>query len=160
MRAVLQRVLSAEVRIASEKDMDLSGMPVSGKIGKGLLALAGFVPEDTDGDLEWIAKKILSMRIFDDDEGVMNKSLLDISGEILVVSQFTLLASTKKGNRPSYIRAARGEISSPLYDRFLDMVSAMSGKKAGRGVFGADMKVSLVNDGPVTIILDSKEKDF
>lgn len=160
MRAVLQRVLSAEVRTAFPGWTDLQSLPVSGSIGKGLLMLAGFTYGDTVEDMEWMAKKVVSMRIFDDEQGVMNKSLLDISGEILVVSQFTLMASTAKGNRPSYIRAAHSEVSQPMYEDFLGMVSSRLGRDAEKGVFGADMKISLVNDGPVTIILDSKTRDF
>lgn len=160
MRAVIQRVLSADVRIADGEWSSLEELPVNGKIGKGLMVLVGFVEDDTMEDLEWMARKILSMRIFDDENGVMNRSLVDVSGEILVISQFTLLAATAKGNRPSYIRAARPEISSPLYDSFLDIVSRQLGKKAEQGIFGAGMKVSLVNDGPVTIVMDTKERNF
>lgn len=160
MRAVIQRVLSADVRIADGEWNSLDELPVNGKIGKGLMVLVGFVEDDAMEDLEWMARKILSMRIFDDENGVMNRSLADVSGEILVISQFTLLAATAKGNRPSYIRAARPETSSPLYDSFLDIVSRQLGRKAERGIFGADMKVSLVNDGPVTIIMDTKQRDF
>lgn len=160
MRAVIQRVLSADVRIADGEWSSLEELPVNGKIGKGLMVLVGFVEDDTMEDLEWMARKILSMRIFDDENGVMNRSLVDVSGEILVISQFTLLAATAKGNRPSYIRAACPEISSPLYDSFLDIVSRQLGKKAEQGIFGADMKVSLVNDGPVTIVMDTKERNF
>lgn len=160
MRAVIQRVLSADVRIADKEWSSLDELPVNGKIGKGLMVLVGFVEDDTVEDLEWMARKVLSLRIFDDDNGVMNRSLVDVSGEMLVISQFTLLAATAKGNRPSYIRAARPEISSPLYDSFLDIVSRMLGKNAERGIFGADMKVSLVNDGPVTIVIDTKERNF
>lgn len=160
MRAVIQRVLSADVRIADGSWNSVDELPLSGKIGKGLMVLVGFVDGDTSEDLEWMARKILSMRIFDDENGVMNRSLVDISGEILVVSQFTLLASTARGNRPSYIRAARPEVSSPLYDTFLETVGRLLGRKAERGIFGADMKVSLVNDGPVTIVMDTKERNF
>lgn len=160
MRTVVQRVISADVRLACPGWTDLSELPVAGKIGKGLLVLAAFVENDTAGDLEWMARKIVSMRIFDDEAGVMNRSLMDVGGEILIVSQFTLMASTAKGNRPSYIRAARPEISSPLYDSFLEMLSARLGKPVEKGVFGKDMKISLVNDGPVTVIMDSKERDF
>lgn len=160
MRAVLQRVISADVRTAFPGWTELESLPVAGWIGKGLLVLVGFTGDDTHEDLEWMARKIVSLRIFDDAQRVMNRSLADVSGELLVVSQFTLMASTAKGNRPSYIRAAHSEISAPLYEDFLDTVSALSGKRAERGVFGADMKISLVNDGPVTIIMDSKNRFF
>ena len=128
-------------------------------IGRGLLVLVGI--EETDGqeDIDWLCKKIVNLRIFDDENGVMNRSVLDTGGDILVVSQFTLHASTKKGNRPSYIRAARHEISIPLYERFCKDLSAALGKEVGTGEFGADMKVELLNDGPVTICIDTKNKE-
>ena len=128
-------------------------------IGKGLLILVGI--EETDGqeDIDWLCKKIVNLRVFDDENGVMNKSILDIKGEILVVSQFTLHASTKKGNRPSYIRAAKPEISIPLYEQFCRELSSSLGKEIGTGKFGADMKVELLNDGPVTICMDTKNKE-
>ena len=128
-------------------------------IGKGLLILVGI--EETDGqeDIDWLCKKIVNLRVFDDENGVMNKSILDIKGEILVVSQFTLHASTKKGNRPSYIRAAKPEISIPLYEQFCRELSSSLGKEIGTGEFGADMKVELLNDGPVTICMDTKNKE-
>ncbi len=128
------------------------------RIGKGLLVLAAFIDEDTDEDLEWTAKKIAAMRIFDDAEGVMNLSVRDVDGEILAVSQFTLYASTVKGNRPSYIKAAKPDVAIPLYEKFLAKLEEHLEKPVGKGIFGADMKVSLVNDGPVTIIIDSKLK--
>ena len=113
---------------------------------------------DTQEDIEWLAKNITNLRIFDDENGVMNRSILDVGGEILAVSQFTLLASTRKGNRPSYIKAARHELAVPMYEEFCRMTSTLTGRETRRGVFGADMKVSLINDGPVTIVIDSKNK--
>lgn len=151
MRVVIQRVERASVTI-DEK--------IKSSIGKGLLLLAGFENADTGEDLEWITKKIMQLRIFDDGNGVMNLSVQDIEGEILVVSQFTLHAKTKKGNRPSYINAAAPDISIPLYNRFIDSLSSASGKEVQTGEFGAMMKVELINDGPVTIIIDSKNRDF
>lgn len=150
MRTVIQRVSEASVSVPEEGY-------VSG-IGKGLLVLAAFIDEDTDEDIEWTAKKIAAMRIFDDADGVMNLSVKDVDGEILAVSQFTLYASTVKGNRPSYIKAAKPDIAIPLYEKFLLKLEEHLGKRPGRGIFGADMKVSLLNDGPVTIIVDSKLK--
>ncbi len=150
MRAVLQRVRSADV---------VSDGALSGKIGKGLLVLLGIEHDDNKEDAIWLADKIRQMRIFPDAEEKMNRSLSEISGEILVVSQFTLHASTKKGNRPSFIRAARPDHAIPLYKFFLEYVSQCTGKETKAGVFGADMQVSLINDGPVTIILDSKNKE-
>lgn len=160
MRVVVQRVLSADVRVASDGWTSLESLPVKGRIGKGIMVLCGFVDDDTEQDLAWIAKKLLALRIFDDHNGVMNLSLTDVGGDILAISQFTLMALTAKGNRPSYIRAAKPEISKPLYDRFLEILEASFGHSVQCGCFGADMKVSLVNDGPVTIIIDSKNKDF
>jgi D-tyrosyl-tRNA(Tyr) deacylase len=128
------------------------------KIGHGLLLLAAFIDEDTDEDLEWSARKIAAMRIFDDEAGVMNLSVKDVDGEILAVSQFTLYASTVKGNRPSYIKAAKPDVAVPLYEKFLALLEKELGKQVGKGIFGADMKVELLNDGPVTIIIDSKLK--
>lgn len=150
MRAVIQRVTKASVTVHEEN--------YHTGIGKGLLVLAAFVEEDTEADLEWMARKISCMRIFDDAEGVMNLSIKDTGGDVLVVSQFTLYASTAKGNRPSYIRAARPDISVPLYERFLVRLEEHLEKSVCCGIFGADMKVELLNDGPVTIIIDSKEK--
>ena len=150
MRLVIQRVTRASVSVPAEA--------YESKIGKGLLVLAAFIDEDTDEDLEWCARKLAAMRIFDDEDGVMNLSVKDVDGEILVVSQFTLYASTVKGNRPSYIKAAKPDVAIPLYEKFLELVEEQSGKSVGRGIFGADMKVDLVNDGPVTIIVDSKLK--
>ena len=150
MRAVIQRVSEASVAVPAEGY-------VSG-IGHGLLVLAAFIDEDTVEDLEWTAKKIAGMRIFDDAEGVMNLSVKEVDGEILAVSQFTLYASTVKGNRPSYIKAAKPDVAIPLYEDFLARLEEHLGKPVGKGIFGADMKVSLLNDGPVTIISDSKLK--
>lgn len=150
MRAVLQRVKHASVAVPEEG--------YESSIGTGLLVLAAFIDEDTDEDIEWTAKKIAAMRIFDDADGVMNLSVKDIGGDILAVSQFTLYASTVKGNRPSYIKAAKPDVAVPLYERFLAALEANMEKPVGRGIFGADMKVSLLNDGPVTIIIDSKLK--
>lgn len=150
MRVVLQRVKHASVHI--------DGL-LSGQIDQGLLLLVGFEAEDTSEDLEWCCRKILNMRIFSDDEGLMNRSVLDIDGEVLVVSQFTLHASTKKGNRPSFIKAAKPDVAIPLYEQFLKLLYTQSGKHPETGNFGADMQVSLLNDGPVTITLDSKNKE-
>lgn len=148
MRVVVQRVSQASVRVEEEQ--------YESSIGKGLLVLAAFIDEDTEEDLDWTVKKIAAMRVFDDAEGVMNLSVKDVDGDILAVSQFTLYASTHKGNRPSYIKAAKPDVAVPLYESFLSKLEEASGKKIGKGIFGADMKVSLVNDGPVTIIVDSK----
>ena len=150
MRLVIQRVKNAEVAVP-EQDYKAT-------IGNGLLVLAAFIDEDTVEDLEWTARKLVSMRIFDDSEGVMNLSVKDVEGEIMVVSQFTLYASTVKGNRPSYIKAAKPDIAVPLYENFVSLVEEYFGQEVKRGIFGADMKVSLLNDGPVTIIVDSKLK--
>ena len=150
MRLVIQRVTEASVAVPAEDYVS--------SIGKGLLVLVAFTDEDTDEDLEWCTRKLLAMRIFDDEAGVMNLSVQDVGGELLIVSQFTLYASTVKGNRPSYIKAAKPDVAIPLYEKFLDMVEKQKGGNIGRGIFGADMKVSLVNDGPVTIRVDSKLK--
>ena len=146
MRLVIQRVSNAEVAVPDQG--------YRAEIGGGLLVLAAFIDEDTQEDLEWTARKLVAMRIFDDSEGVMNLSVKDVEGEIMVVSQFTLYASTVKGNRPSYIKAAKPEIAVPLYEKFVSLVEEHLGKEVKRGIFGADMKVSLLNDGPVTIIVD------
>lgn len=151
MRLVIQRVSSASVQVDHS---------VVSQIGKGLLVLAGIEEADSDEDIGWLVKKTCQMRIFNDVEGVMNLSVQDTGGELIVVSQFTLLAGTKKGNRPSYIRAARPETAIPLYEQLVSEFGIMLGKPVGTGVFGAHMEVSLVNDGPVTIILDSKNRDF
>ncbi len=150
MRLVIQRVTQASVAVPAER--------YESAIGKGLMVLAAFIDEDTQEDLDWCARKLAAMRIFDDEEGVMNLSVKDVDGEVLIVSQFTLYASTVKGNRPSYIKAAKPDVAIPLYEKFLTMVEEQVDKPVGRGIFGADMKVSLVNDGPVTIIVDSKLK--
>lgn len=151
MRLVIQRVSSASVKV--EKS-------VVAKIDSGLLILSGIEEADTKEDIDWLVKKTTQLRIFNDAEGVMNRSVLDVGGDLIVVSQFTLHASTKKGNRPSYIRAARPEIAVPLYEQLVSEFEKTMGKQIGTGIFGADMKVSLVNDGPVTIIMDSKNRDF
>lgn len=150
MRVVVQRVSDASVKIERK---------VKSSIGKGLLVLVGFESSDTQEDIEWVSKKILQLRIFNDSEGVMNLSVKDVDGEIMVISQFTLHASTKKGNRPSYIKAAKPDIAIPLYDNFVKYLESEWGKSVGTGEFGADMKVSFTNDGPVTIIIDSKNKE-
>lgn len=150
MRTVIQRVADASVVVHEEG--------YESRIGKGLLVLAAFIDEDTDEDIDWTAKKIAAMRIFDDAEGVMNLSVKDVDGDVLAVSQFTLYASTVKGNRPSYIKAAKPDVAIPLYEKFLTRLEEYLQKPVGRGIFGADMKVSLLNDGPVTIIVDSKLK--
>lgn len=150
MRIVIQRVRNAEVAVPDQN--------YKVGIGQGLLVLAAFIDEDTVEDLEWTARKLVAMRIFDDADGVMNLSVKDVGGEIMVVSQFTLYASTVKGNRPSYIKAAKPDIAVPLYEKFVSLVEEQSGNEVKCGIFGADMKVSLLNDGPVTIIVDSKLK--
>lgn len=150
MRIVIQRVTEANVKVEGK---------ICGKIGHGLLILVGIEESDSNDDIEWLCKKIVNMRIFDDENGIMNKSIIDIDGNILAISQFTLMAQTKKGNRPSYIRAAKPEISKPLYNEFCKKLSLELGKTVERGIFGADMKVSLLNDGPVTILMDTKNKE-
>ena len=150
MRTVIQRVTEASVNVPAEG--------YNAEIGNGLLVLAAFIDEDTQEDLEWTAKKIAAMRIFDDQDGVMNLSVKDVGGDILAVSQFTLYASTVKGNRPSYIKAAKPDVAIPLYEKFVELLEKHMEKPVARGIFGADMKVSLLNDGPVTIIVDSKLK--
>jgi D-aminoacyl-tRNA deacylase len=149
MITVLQRV--------SESSVSIDGT-VKGAIGTGLLVLIGIEDADMDEDIDWLTRKILNLRIFPDEKGVMNKSLLDVGGEILLISQFTLHASTKKGNRPSYIKAAKPEIAIPLYEKVKDALSKGLGRKVASGEFGANMQVALVNDGPVTILIDSKNK--
>ncbi|MCG1036215.1 D-aminoacyl-tRNA deacylase [Polaribacter sargassicola] len=150
MKIVIQRVSKASVTINQKK--------VAG-IKSGLLVLLGIVNEDTQEDIDWLVRKILNLRIFNDDKGVMNNSLLEINGEVIVVSQFTLQASTKKGNRPSYIKAAKPDVAIPLYEKFVKTLENQLGKTVQTGQFGADMKVELLNDGPVTIIIDSKNKE-
>ena len=150
MRAVIQRVSHASVTI---------GGNIKSAIDQGFLILVGICDDDTTDDIDWLVKKIVGLRVFDDENGVMNLSVMDIKGEILVVSQFTLMASYKKGNRPSWIRAARHEVSIPLYEAFCARLSDALGKSIGTGEFGADMKVELLNDGPVTICMDTKNKE-
>jgi D-tyrosyl-tRNA(Tyr) deacylase len=150
VRAVIQRVSEASVVVEDEKVANIQ---------QGLLVLLGIEIEDTKEDANWLANKISALRIFSDSEGKMNNSILDVDGDVIVVSQFTLHAKTKKGNRPSYIKSARPEHAIPLYDQFKKELSEVIGKQVQSGEFGADMKVSLVNDGPVTIIIDSKNKD-
>lgn len=150
MRVIVQRVSSASVIIDNQ---------IVSAIGPGMLLLLGIEEADSLNDIEWLVRKISMLRIFNDTEGVMNLAVTDVQGEVIVVSQFTLHASTKKGNRPSYIRAARPETAIPLYEAFLSALEVTLGKKVGKGVFGAHMDVSLVNSGPVTIILDSKNKE-
>lgn len=150
MRAVIQRVSKASVTIEGVKNAE---------IGLGLLILLGIEDADADEDIAWLSKKIANMRIFNDCDGVMNESLLDQNADAIVVSQFTLHASTKKGNRPSYIKAAKPDVAIPLYEKFVRQLENDIGKEVGTGEFGADMKVELLNDGPVTIILDSKNKE-
>lgn len=150
MRTVIQRVQKACVSV--------SGSTVS-SIGQGLLLLLGIENADTEEDIQWLCKKILGLRIFDDEQGIMNRSIMDINGEILVVSQFTLMASYKKGNRPSWIRAAGHEHAVPMYERFVSVLSQNMRKPVGTGVFGAEMQVELINDGPVTICMDTKNKE-
>ena len=150
MRIVIQRVSHASVTINQQ---------VKSSIGKGLLVLLGIGTSDEEEDIQWLVRKLIGLRIFDDDAGVMNLSVTDIKGEIIVVSQFTLMASYKKGNRPSWIHAAPHEISIPLYNRFCEVLSSALGKDIGTGEFGADMKANLLNDGPVTICMDSKHRE-
>ncbi len=150
MRIVIQRVSEASVMV-DEK--------ITGAIGAGLLVLMGVEDADTDADLTWLSNKITSLRIFNDENGVMNLGVKDVGGDILLVSQFTLHASTKKGNRPSYIRASRPDFAIPLYEKMIRQLEMDLGKKIQTGVFGADMKVRLLNDGPVTIVIDSKSKE-
>ncbi len=150
MRLVIQRVTEASVSIDGE---------VVSAIGAGLLILVGVETGDQPEDMTWLASKTASMRIFNDGEGVMNRSVVDVEGDVLAVSQFTLTASTRKGNRPSYIRAAGHDVAVPLYEGYCDELSKLTGRAVKRGVFGADMKVALVNDGPVTIVIDSKLRE-
>lgn len=151
MRIIIQRVSEASVKVEGE---------IISSIEKGMLILVGIEDADTQDDIDFLVKKIVQLRIFDDENGVMNLSVQEINGEVLVVSQFTLHASTKKGNRPSYIRASKPDFAIPMYEKFIDSIEIALGKKVGTGKFGAMMDVSLINDGPVTIIIDSKQKDF
>ena len=150
MRIVIQRVSQASVAIDGK---------LKSSIGEGYLILLGVCEEDTEEDVEWLVKKVVNLRVFDDENGVMNRSIMDVGGEVLVVSQFTLFASYKKGNRPSWLRAARHEISIPLYEMFCKRMEVALGKPVRTGEFGANMQVSLINDGPVTICMDTKNKE-
>ena len=150
MRIFIQRVSQAEGKVEGK---------AMGVIGKGLLVLLGIENEDDRSDLDWLVNKLINLRIFNNESQVMNRSLLDINGELMVISQFTLIAATRKGNRPSYIRAAHSEIAIPLYEQFIFLAEEKLGRKVAKGLFGADMKISLINDGPVTIIIDSKNRE-
>ena len=150
MRVVVQRVSQSNVKVSGE---------VIGEIKKGLMVLVSFVDEDNDTDLGWMTKKIINLRIFNDDEGKMNRSVQDIGGDILLISQFTLHGSTKKGNRPSFIKAAKPDFANVMYERFIKVLEQSLGKEIQTGEFGGDMKVSLINDGPTTILIDSKIKE-
>ena len=150
MRLVIQRVTHASVTIEGA---------LKSKIGNGLLILVGIEDADTDADINWLAQKVVNLRIFDDGNGVMNRSVMDVDGEILIVSQFTLHAMTAKGNRPSYIRASKPDFAIPMYEKFCAKVSELLGKEVDTGQFGADMKVELLNDGPVTILIDSQRRE-
>lgn len=151
MRAVIQRVAWAHVTVDNKRISE---------IGEGLLVLLGIEDADTIEDITWLSRKIVNLRIFNDADGIMNKSLLEKGSDAIVVSQFTLHATTKKGNRPSYIKASKPEVAIPLYEQFVFQIESDLGKKVGTGIFGADMKVSLLNDGPVTIMIDTKNKDL
>ena len=150
MRVVVQRVSQSNVKVSGE---------VIGKIKEGLMVLVSFVDEDNDTDLGWMTKKIINLRIFNDNEGKMNRSVQDVGGDILLISQFTLHGSTKKGNRPSFIKAAKPDFANVMYEKFIKILEQCLGKEIQTGEFGGDMKVSLVNDGPTTIIIDSKERE-
>ena len=150
MRVVIQKVTQASVSIENQ---------IVGSIDKGLLVLVGIEDGDTNEDIAWLSSKIVNLRVFDDDNGVMNLSVKEVEGEVLIVSQFTLHASTKKGNRPSYIKAARPEVAIPIYEAFIKQVETLLGKRVSTGQFGAMMQVSLCNDGPVTILIDTKNKE-
>jgi D-tyrosyl-tRNA(Tyr) deacylase len=150
MRVVIQRVSKASVTVDGT---------VTGKIGQGLLVLLGIEDADSDDDIQWLSSKIVNLRVFNDEAGVMNRSVLDLNGNILLVSQFTLHASTKKGNRPSYIRASKPGFAIPMYEKMIAQLQNHLGKSIATGIFGADMKIELLNDGPVTIIIDSKNRE-
>ena len=150
MRVVVQRVSQSNVKVSGK---------VIGEIKEGLMVLVSFIDEDNDTDLDWMTKKIVNLRIFNDDEGKMNRSVQDVGGDILLISQFTLHGSTKKGNRPSFIKAAKPDFANVMYERFIKVLEQTLGKEIQTGEFGGDMKVSLVNDGPTTIIIDSKDKE-
>lgn len=150
MRAVLQRVTQASCTVDGT---------ITGEIETGFLVLLGIEDADTADDLDWLAQKIVNMRVFGDENGLMNKALADVNGEILLISQFTLFASTKKGNRPGFTRAARPDTAIPLYEKMIEKLSTLMGRKVQTGIFGADMKIALVNDGPTTILIDTKNKE-
>jgi len=150
MRAVIQRVTEAGCTVGGES---------TGKIAQGFLVLLGIEDADTDEDLQWLAQKIVGLRVFGDENGLMNKGLADIDGNILLISQFTLFAQTKKGNRPSFLRAAKPDKAIPIYEQMIKTLTTLTGKKIATGIFGADMKISLVNDGPVTIMIDTKNRE-
>ena len=150
MRAVIQRVSEASCKVVGN---------ITGQIGIGFMVLLGVEDADTDEDMQWLAQKITGLRVFSDENGLMNKALADIGGEILLISQFTLFAQTKKGNRPSFIRAAKPDKAIPMYEQMIKTLETITGKKIATGIFGADMKVSLVNDGPVTITIDTKVRE-
>lgn len=150
MRIVIQRVSEASVTIDQQ---------IKSAINHGLLILLGIEDADTEADIDWLCGKVSKLRIFNDENGVMNKSVMDVDGELLVVSQFTLQASTKKGNRPSYIKASKPDFAVPMYEKFVQKLGVLTGKSIGTGTFGADLKVALINDGPVTIIIDSKQRE-
>ena len=150
MRAVLQRVTQANCKVDNK---------ITGEIGIGFLVLLGIEDADTMDDLQWLAQKIASMRVFSDENGLMNKALADVDGDILLISQFTLFAQTKKGNRPGFTRAARPDKAIPMYEQMIKTLEELTGKKVATGIFGADMKISLLNDGPVTIIIDTKNRE-
>lgn len=150
MKVVIQRVSKANVNVDRE---------ITGEIGNGLLVLLGIEDADTDEDIQWLSNKIVNLRVFNDEHGVMNKSVIDVKGSILLISQFTLHASTKKGNRPSYIKASKPDFAIPMYEKMIKQLEADLGKEIQTGIFGADMKVELLNDGPVTIVIDTKNKE-
>jgi len=150
VRVVVQRVINSYVKVSGK---------VIGQIGKGFMVLASFIDDDNDVDLDWISNKIINLRIFNDEDGKMNKSLLNVGGDILLISQFTLHGSTKKGNRPSFIKAAKPEYANKMYEKLIQVLEQSIGKKIQTGEFGGDMEVSLINDGPTTIIIDSKNKE-
>jgi D-tyrosyl-tRNA(Tyr) deacylase len=150
MRAVIQRVSEASCKVDGN---------ITGEIGLGFVILLGIEDADTEDDLQWLAQKITGLRVFGDENGLMNRALADVDGSILLISQFTLFAQTKKGNRPSFIKAARPDKAIPLYEQMIRTLDTITGKRTATGIFGADMKVSLINDGPVTIIMDTKDKD-
>ena len=150
MRAVLQRVTQASCTVDGE---------ITGQIESGFLVLLGIEDADTNEDLDWLAQKIVGMRVFGDENGLMNKALADVDGNILLISQFTLFASTKKGNRPGFTRAAKHDVAIPFYEKMIAKLSALLGKEVKTGIFGADMKIALLNDGPVTILIDTKDKE-